>query len=114
MSSHGKLQRRCKTNELSQAQPAAAKPSNIFMLVTGGVLSGLGVIGLLVIGIVSSVCPAVLYDPPQGDVRMIVETGLSAFLKVHNLIWLFVLCCVCVGAGLLMILLNRFILASAQ
>ena len=47
-----------------------------------GIAAGIGAIGLLVLGILASVCPAILYDPPQGEVRTIMETGFWAFLKV--------------------------------
>ena len=58
-----------------------------------GIAAGIGAIGLLVLGILASVCPAILYDPPQGEVRTVMETGFWAFLKVHNIMWLFALCC---------------------
>ena len=69
-------------------------------------LSGLGAIGLLIIGILSSVYPAVIYDPPQGEVRAIVATGFTAFLKLHNITWLFILCCALVICGVVIMLLN--------
>ncbi len=68
-------------------------------LIAASISLGLGIIGLLIIGIFSSVHPAVLYDPPEGEVRMIIATGLSAFLQVHNITWLFVLCCILALSG---------------
>ena len=77
---------------------AGASPGHVPMA-AGGIAAGLGAAGLLIIGILSSVCPAVLYDPPQGEVRTIVKTGLGAFLQLHHLTWLFALCAVCLAAG---------------
>lgn len=61
---------------------------------------------MLIIGILSSVYPAVIYDPPQGEVRAIVATGFTAFLKLHNITWLFILCCALVICGVVIMLLN--------
>lgn len=77
----------------------------------GAAAAALGAVGILLIGIFSSVYPAVVYDPPQGEVRAILETGLGAFLKVHNLTWLFLLCVGLISAGILTALfpsLRRF------
>ena len=91
-------------NEIHDAEDKAApvsvdvqrrdKGKNKFALrIYAGIAAGIGAIGLLVLGILASVCPAILYDPPQGEVRTIMETGFWAFLKVHNIMWLFALCC---------------------
>ena len=91
-------------NEIHDAEDKAApvsvdvqqrdKGKNKFALrIYAGVAAGIGAIGLLVLGILASVCPAILYDPPQGEVRTVMETGFWAFLKVHNIMWLFALCC---------------------
>lgn len=91
-------------NEIHDAEDKAApvsvdvqrrdKGQNKFALrIYAGVAAGIGAIGLLVLGILASVCPAILYDLPQGEVRTIMETGFWAFLKVHNIMWLFALCC---------------------
>ena len=79
---------------------------NHFHIIVAGIISGLGAIGLLIIGILSSVYPAVIYDPPQGEVRAIVATGFTAFLKLHNITWLFILCCALVICGVVIMLLN--------
>ncbi len=91
----------------SQAAPQkTAKKKNHFHIIVAGIISGLGAIGLLIIGILSSVYPAVIYDPPQGEVRAIVATGFTAFLKLHNITWLFILCCALVICGVVIMLLN--------
>ena len=46
------------------------------------------------------------YDPPQGEVRAIVATGFTAFLKLHNITWFFILCCALVICGVVIMLLN--------
>ncbi len=80
--------------------------TNYFSLIAGGILSGLGAIGLLIIGILNSVHPAVIYDDPQAEVKSILETGIGAFLKIYNITWLFVLCCGLIVCGVFIILLN--------
>ena len=72
-----------------------------------GLISGLGATGLLILGILSSVFPAIVYDPPQGEVRAIIATGFKAFLMLHNLTWLFVLCGVALLGGLCVWLVCR-------
>ena len=93
------------------AQPAQTPPANLgrnrTSIILGAVMSGLGAIGILVLGILNSLFPGVIYDPPEGDVRAIMETGFFAFLKVHNLLWLFALCLGLILYGLLMIRLGR-------
>lgn len=61
----------------------------------------LGTIWPLIIGILSSVYPTVLHDPPEGEIRTIIATGLAAFLRAHNITWLFALCCVLVMCGII-------------
>lgn len=93
------------------AQAAPKKRGLRAFSVAGAAAAALGAVGILLIGIFSSVYPAVVYDPPQGEVRAILETGLGAFLKVHNLTWLFLLCVGLVSAGILTALfpsLRRF------
>lgn len=88
------------------SQTLTTKTKKALPLIMGSIISGLGAIGLLIIGILSSVYPAIIYDPPQGDVRAIMETGFGAFLKFHNITWLFVLCCGLVLCGIVVILLK--------
>ena len=61
---------------------------------------GLGLAGILILAILSSVCPAVIYDPPQGEVRTILRTGFPAFLELHRIGWLFWLCILLVVSGI--------------
>ena len=93
------------------AQPAQTPPANLgrnrTSIILGAVMSGLGTTGILVLGILNSLFPGIIYDPPEGDVRAIMETGFFAFLKVHNLLWLFALCLGLILYGLLMIRLGR-------
>jgi len=72
-----------------------------------GVMGAVGALGLLILGILSSVCPAVIYDPPQGEVRAVVDEGFSAFLKFHHLTWLFILCCGFVLAAIILWLYRK-------
>lgn len=58
-------------------QTVPAKRTNLFSLITGGIVSGLGVIGLLVIGILSSVYPAIIYEPQQDEMKTIIATGCA-------------------------------------
>ena len=78
---------------------AVCKKSNI-LPITGGIAAALGVVGILIICILSSVYPAVIYDPPQGEVRAIIETGLAAFLQLYNITWLFVMCVIICISGI--------------
>ena len=88
----------------SQAAPAA---KGRLAAVLGLISAAAGILGLLTIFILNSVAPAVIYDPPQGDVRTIMDTGLSAFLKYHHITWLFVLCCALALLGALLLILSR-------
>ena len=62
---------------------------------------------ILILLILSSVCPAVICDPPQGEVRTVVATGFTAFLTLHNIKWLFILCCILITAGLLLYIFRK-------
>ena len=87
--------------------PPETPGRNRTYIILGAVMSGLGAIGILVLGILNSLFPGVIYDPPEGDVRAIMETGFFAFLKVHNLLWLFALCLGLILYGIFVILLGR-------
>lgn len=63
-----------------------------------------GMIISLLIGIFSSIYPAIIYDPPQGEIRSIVKTGFSAFLELHNIRWLFGLGCILFFIGIITII----------
>ena len=68
-------------------------------------LSSIGFLGMLSIGILSSINPVEIYSAVVGDESTsTVSTGLPAFLEYHNLEWLFVLCLATVLTGLFIIL----------
>lgn len=94
----------------AQARPApaaAGKARSLAWTIGGGVLTGLSLLGLLLIGILSSVFPAVYTEAPLGADWVRSYTGLSGFLKVHRLEWLFALCLVTAAVGLWMLLRSR-------
>lgn len=68
--------------------------SKIMMLVGG--------VGILVFWILSSVFPAVTSCAEAGSDTAIVKYGLPAFLEIHNMKLLFILCCITFIAGLIM------------
>lgn len=90
------------TAEGSSSVSAEAEYRRPLMRKIGWAAAGLGAAGILVMAILSSVCPAVIYDPPQGEVRAVVSTGFRAFLELHNIYWLFGLCCIFILFGILM------------
>ncbi len=73
----------------------------------GWVAIGLGIVGILIMAVLSSVYPATIYDPPQGEIRSIISTGFWAFLELHNIYWLFGLCCILILFGMLIHFLCR-------
>ena len=85
----------------AQAAPAApGKARSLAWTIGGGVLTGLSLLGLLVMGILSSVYPAVFTEAPLGANWVRSYAGLSGFLKVHRLEWLFALWAAVTLAGL--------------
>ena len=91
----------------SRKAPAAAAGRRPAVWKTGLAASGLGAAGILILAILSSVCPAVIYDPPRGEVRTIIRTGFRAFLELHNIYWLFGLCCILILSGVIMLIVYR-------
>ena len=90
------------------SSPAAAgRTRPLAWTVGGGVLTGLSLLGLLLMGILSSVFPAVFTEAPAGADWVRVYAGLSGFLKVHRLEWLFALCLVTAAVGLWMLFRPR-------
>lgn len=57
----------------------------------GGIVTGVGVLGMAVMGILSSLFPVVLEEAPVGVEWVRVYTGLIAFLKGNSVEWLFAL-----------------------
>ena len=93
--------------EAQTAPAAAGKARSLAWTIGGGVLTGLSLLGLLLIGILSSVFPAVYTEAPLGATWIRSYTGLSGFLKVHRLEWLFALCLVTAAVGLWILLRPR-------
>ena len=92
----------------AQAAPAApGKARSLAWTIGGGVLTGLSLLGLLVMGILSSVFPAVYTEAPLGANWVRSYAGLSGFLKVHRLEWLFALCLMTAALGLWILLRPR-------
>ena len=92
----------------AQAAPAApGKARSLAWTIGGGVLAGLSLLGLLVMGILSSVFPAVYTEAPLGANWVRSYAGLSGFLKVHRLEWLFALCLMTAAVGLWILLRPR-------
>ena len=92
----------------AQAAPAApGKARSLAWTIGGGVLTGLSLLGLLVMGILSSVYPAVFTEAPLGANWVRSYAGLSGFLKVHRLEWLFALCLMTAAVGLWILLRPR-------
>lgn len=61
--------------------------ARFWRIIAGSAATGLSVIILLVLGVLSSVYPAVYTVSPAGVEWTRVYTGLSGFLKVHHLEW---------------------------
>lgn len=94
----------------TQTGPApisVGKTYNLAWIIGGGVLTGLSLLGLLLLGILSSVFPAAYTEAPVGADWVRTYMGLSGFLKVHRLEWLFALCLVTTAVGLWMVLRSR-------
>ena len=68
--------------------------------IAGGIVTGAGVLGLVAMGILSAVFPAVVSEAPAGVEWVHVYTGLAGFLKAHNVEWLFALWAAVALAGL--------------
>ena len=93
------------------AEPVPKK--GIAAVVTGSARAVLSAAGLLVMGILSSLYPAHINYASvvsgSGEVLYrVVKTGLAAWLEVHNLEWLFMLCMLTLLAGIVIALSPRF------
>ena len=67
---------------------------------SGGIVTGAGVLGLVSMGVLSAVYPAVVSEAPVGVEWVRVYTGLAGFLKLHGVEWLFALWAAAALAGL--------------
>ena len=68
--------------------------------IAGGIVTGAGALGLVAMGIMSAVFPAVVSEAPVGVEWVRVYDGLTGFLKLHNVEWLFALWAAVALAGL--------------
>ena len=68
--------------------------------IAGGIVTGAGALGLVAMGILSAVYPAVVSEAPTGVEWVRVYTGLAGFLKAHSVEWLFALWAAVALAGL--------------
>ena len=71
--------------------------------IAGGIVTGAGVLGLVAMGILSAVFPAVVSEAPAGVEWVHVYTGLAGFLRLHGVEWLFALWAAVALAGLWML-----------
>lgn len=69
-------------------------------LIGGGLASSLAATGLLILGICASIFPAVYIEAPMDKEWVRAYSGLSGFLMINNLCWLFWLLCLTLAGGL--------------
>lgn len=83
-------------------QPSAGAPASgdRKWYLAGGLVTGAGALGLVVMGILSAAFPAVVSEAPIGADWVHVYTGLAGFLKLHSVEWLFALWAAAALAGL--------------
>lgn len=81
-------------------EEALARNGNWRWYLAGGIVTGVGVLGMAVMGILSSLFPVVLKEAPVGVEWVRVYTGLIAFLKGNDVEWLFALWAAIVLVGL--------------
>lgn len=88
--------------------PGSNRPSaHLIRLIIGGAVSGLSVVILLVLGVLSSIYPCVYSISPAGVEWTRVYTGLSGFLKTHHLEWFFWLWCAVLVGGVCVMVYDR-------
>lgn len=86
------------TKAAKETEPAAQR--DWIWYLAGGIVTGVGVLGMVVMGILSSVYPVVLMESPAGVSWTRVYTGVIAFLKEYDVEWLFALWAAAALAGL--------------
>ena len=84
----------------AQEAAASAWPGDRPWYIAGGIVTGAGVLGLVAMGILSAVYPAVVSETPLGVDWVRVYDGLAGFLRLHNVEWLFALWAAVALAGL--------------
>lgn len=82
---------------IEEREPAAQR--NWVWYLAGGIVTGAGILGMVIMGILSSVYPVVLTESPAGVAWTRVYTGLIAFLKEYDMEWLFALWAAAALAG---------------
>ena len=87
-------------DQAEQASAEAPASGDGKWYLAGGITAGVGVLGMVVMGILSSVYPARMVEAPVGAEWVRAYTGLVGFLKVHSVEWLFTLWAAAALAGL--------------
>ena len=76
--------------------------------IIGACISGVSLLSILILGILSSVSPAVVTESPATVEWTRTYTGLLGFLLFHNLEWLFVLLIITTMIGITVIFYPKF------
>lgn len=87
-----------------QAEAGPKERRDWLRKLAGAVTLAVSALGLLLLGILSSVFPAAVSEAPVGRDWVHIYTGLAGFLKFHRLEWLLALCLLAaaLGVGLLL------------
>ena len=83
-------------------------------VIGGAAVLGVSLLGLLIMGIFSSVFPATMTVVAAGKEWVQVYDGLTGFLKSHRLEWLFALCLATAAMGLCLMLLPQLQKTAAK
>lgn len=98
--------------DLPAVHATTQKVSNVYnnkiRVIVGSCISGVSLLAVLIIGILSSVYPATYIDAPAEAEWTRAYTGLIGFLKIHNLEWLFVLLIIALIGGIVTIFYPKF------
>ena len=81
---------------------------NKIRIIVGICISGVSLLAMLIIGILSSVFQAVYIEPIRDTKGVRATTGLIGFLRLHNLEWLFILLIIMLLGGLVTIFYPKF------
>lgn len=84
----------------ASAQKISNTYNNRIRIIVGACISGVSLLSLLTLGILSSVSPAVVTESPATMEWTRVYTGLLGFLMFHNLEWLFILLIIMLISGI--------------
>lgn len=98
--------------DLPAVHASNQKVSNLYnnkiRIIIGACISGISTLSILIIGILCSVYPATYIEAPAGADWVRATTGLSGFLKTHNLEWLFILLIIMFFSGIITIFYPKF------